>query len=415
MKILSLFILTAVFSLAQMMTATIVRAQELVNFKRNGTMTVVQINRRMKKVFGANAVSPALKAFELYKISYRSLDEKNRPVILTGLLVLPKGGAPKGLVVFNHGTIADRRMSPSRFTGTANSSETEIAALAFASADYAVAIPDYLGFGDHQGAHPYPLGAANSRSAVDLIAPARMLAARQNITVGVRLFVTGYSEGGAVGMWVMRDLEQKNGADYKVTSAALASGPYDLSGVTRNWINAAPTDQQDFVIRLYLTSYMVNYFHKSIGVKITDYFKPAMALTVSQAYKGNLSDENLIKRLALAAVLMRAKNSLANVITPRFQKALQTLDTSDPVIREMQKSDCFDWSPRTKMLLINLIEDKVVDPANTAKAMQTMRRRGVGADTLRQYVIEDASLTHVTGFAPAMLQARFFFDRGFPN
>ncbi|MBA2621895.1 MAG: hypothetical protein H0U87_11905 [Acidobacteria bacterium] len=385
-------------------------AGNLVGSTLNGTMSVAQVNQQIQKKFGAS-VSPTAQALDLYKASYRSRDENNRVVILSGLVVLPRGGAPNGLVIFNHGTIVNSALAPSRFTGKSNASEAELATLAFASGGYAVAMPDYLGLGDNKGAHPYPLGAANSLSAVDIIEPARTLAKRQNTQVGARLFVSGYSEGGAVAMWTVRDLEQKGG--YNVSAAAPMSGPYDLSDTTRKWLLASPTDQSEFVIRLYLTSYMAYYFHKSTGVKLTEYFKPAMALTISQTFKGNTSDENIIKRLALAAILMRSKNSLSNVITPRFKRALETLDVSDPVIREMQKSDTYDWSPRTKTLLISLQGDKVVDPANTEKTMRTMRRRGVSAEILRHYLIEDASLNHVTAVAPAIAQARRFFDGGF--
>lgn len=381
----------------------------LVSATRTGSMTVAQVNGQIQKVFG-NSVSPTAQALDLYKITYRSQDEKNRGVVLSGLVVLPRGGAANGLVIFNHGTIVNSALAPSRFTGKSNASEAEVATLAFASGGYAAAMPDYLGLGDHKGAHPYPLGAANSRSAVDIIEPARMLAKRQNTEVGSRLFITGYSEGGATAMWTVRDLESNSGALYDVTAAALASGPYDLSDTTRKWLLAAPTNQEEFVIRLYLTSYMAYYFHKSAGVKLTEYFKPAMAFTISQAFKGNISDENLIKRLAVAAVLMRSKNSLANVITDRFKKALENLDASDPVIREMRKSDVFDWSPGTKMLLISLPGDKVVDPLNTEKALRTMRRRGVSNDALRHFEIKDAGLNHLTAIAPAMARARRFFD-----
>ena len=386
----------------------------LVSSARIGSMTIAQINQEIKKRFGTS-VNAAAQALDLYKITYRSRDEKNRAVILSGLVVLPRGGAPNGLVIFNHGTIVNSALAPSRFTGKSNNSEAEIATLAFASGGYAVAMPDYLGLGDHKGAHPYPLGAANSLSAVDMIEPARAAAKRQNTTVGAGLFITGYSEGGATAMWTVRDLEAKRGAKYEVTAAALASGPYDLSDTTRKWLLASPTAADEFVIRLYLTAYMAYYFHKSTGVKLTEYFKPAMALTVSQAFKGNISDENLIKRLAVAAVLMRSKNSLANVITARFKKALENLDSSDPVIREMQKSDTFDWSPRTKTLLISLTGDKVVDPENTQKTLRTMRRRGVSNDILRQFLIKDTKLTHITAIAPAMAQARRFFDGKFVN
>jgi len=389
-----------------------VGVSNLVSSTRSGTMSVAQVNGQIQKKFGSS-VSPTAQPLDLYKVSYRSRDEKNRDVVLSGLIVLPKGGAPNGLVIFNHGTIVNSALAPSRFTGKSNASEAEVATLAFASGGYAVAMPDYLGLGDHKGSHPYPLGAANSRSAVDIIEPARRLAERQNAEVGSRLFVTGYSEGGAVTMWTVRDLESKSGALYDVTAAAPASGPYDLSDTTRKWMLAAPTSQEEFIIRLYLASYMAYYFHKSSGVKLTEYFKPAMALTISQAFKGTISDENIIKRLALAAILMRSKNSLENVITARFKKSLENLDTSDPVIREMQKSDCYDWSPRTKMLLISLSGDKVVDPANTEKTLRTMRRRGVSPETLHQYVMKDTSLNHVTAIAPAMAQARRFFDGGF--
>jgi len=388
-------------------------AGNFVSSTRTGSMTAAQINGRLKTVFGVNAPSPATESVDLYKISYRSADENNRAVNLSGLIALPRGGAPKGLVVFNHGVIADRRTSPSRFTGKAETSETELAILAFASGGYAVALPDYLGLGDHQGAHPFPLGAVNSRSAIDIIAPARSLASRQKTAVGARLFISGYSEGGAIGMWTVRNLERKSGADTEVAAAALMSGPYDISGVTRNSLIAPTDDQTKFVTRLYLIAYMVNYFHRSKGFKLTDYFKPSMALTVSQAFKGVRSDKNIIKRLALAAVLMRSKNSIDNVITARFKRAMETLDASDPVIRELQKHDVYDWSPRTKMLLVNVKKDIVADPANTDKAMETMRRRGVGANSLRQLVLKDENLTHITGTAPALAQARRFFDEGF--
>ena len=389
---------------------TAASAQNLVSFNRTGTMTVAQTNRLIVQKFGS-AVAPTSAALDLYKISYRSRDEKNRAVVLTGLVVIPRGGAPRGMVVFNHGTIADRAKSPSRFTGKSNKSEAETATLAFASGGYAVVMPDYLGLGDHTGPHPYPLGAVNSRSAVDIIAPAREVVRRLRAEVGARLYVSGYSEGGAIGMWMVRELEKMPGAETRVTAAALGSGPYDLSGVTRKWILESPSSQEEFVVKLYLTGYMIDYFHKSRGVKIVDYFKPTMAFAIDQAFKrGNLTDEAIIKRLALTAVLMRAKNSFDNVITPKFKRALETLDTSDPLIAEMVNSDCFDWSPRTKMLLINLVKDQVVIPENTARAIEAMRRRGVGENLVRQSVINDASLNHVTGMAVAMAQSRRFFD-----
>ncbi len=412
----TIFFSIVITALAFSQAVTAVPAQDLVSSTLNGTMSVAHTNQRIKALLGFPSVALTSKAVDLYKVSYRTHDENGRSVVATGLVAFPRGGAPNGLVVFNHGTTQDRKTSPSRLTGRETSkagTEPELALLAFASGGYAIAMPDYIGLGDDKMFHPYPASVFNGRTSIDLIAPAREIARRRNINVGPQLFVTGYSQGGGIAMSMMRDLEQRSGSVYEVTAAAPMSGNYDLSGVTREYLLAPNTSQEGFVIRLYLLSYVVQSFHKNHGVKVTDYFKPSMALTVSTAYAANTTDENVIKRLALAAVLMRAKNSLANVITPRFLRAIETIDTSDPVIRELQENDVYDWSPRTKMLLVNLINDGVVDPANTETALRTMRRRGVGPNTLRRYVINDTSLNHVTGVGPALVQARKFFDGGF--
>lgn len=390
-----------------------VSGQGLVSSRLNGIVAPAAINSRMKTTFGASDLPAATEAVNLYKITYRTPDVNGRNTIVSGLVALPQGGAPNGLVVFNHGTTADRNNVPSRYTGAAKPGETETAILAFASGGYAVALPDYLGLGDHLGTHPYPLGAINSRAAIDIIRPARSLANRQRVNIGSRLFISGYSEGGAVAMWTTRKLEEMRGADYEVYASAPLSGPYDLSNTTREWLIKDNTNQQEFLGRLYLMGYLIYSVHKNRGVRLGDYFKPIMSNAISRAYRNAPKDADIIKNLAIAALLSRSKNSLDNVITDRFKRVLETRDLSDPVAREMADNDVYDWSPRTRMLLVNLINDQIVIPENTQKAFETMRSRGVGRDTLRRYVIQDASLDHGTGMPLAVLQARRFFDDGF--
>ena len=405
-------VICSIVALSALASAQGGAANGLVSSARTATITTAQLNSRMNTVFGASAVDPARSAVEFYKISYRSRTESGGMVVLTGLVLLPREGAPKGLVVFNHGTIYDRRTSPSRYTGKADGTEPETAMLAFTTGGYAVVLPDYIGLGDHQAAHPYPLNVANSHAGVDIIKPARALARRQNIELDSKLFVTGYSEGGGVAMAQVRELERSSDLAHNVFAAAPTSGPYDLSGATREFL-LVRSEQQGFVIKLYLLSYSAYYFHKAKGTKLTDYFKPSMAFTVSQAFKGTIKDEEVIKRLAVAATLMRSKNSLSNVLTPRFLKAMQTTDTRDPLVRELRDNDVFDWTPRTKMLLVNLEGDGVVSPENTENAFRAMRRRGVGRDSLRRYIIKDSKLNHINAVPTAMLKVRQFFDSGF--
>ena len=405
LRILSVFMLSICLAVSA-------RAQTLVDFSRNGTLSASQINERAARTFGAETLPRATQSVELFKVRYRSRDERGRAVVLSGLLALPKT-APKGLVIYNHGTMADRAASPSRFRGESQLSEAQLATLAFASGGYAVAMPDYLGLGDHLGAHPYPLGKINARSAIDIVNPARQIIARRGAKVESRLFVTGYSEGGAVSMWTVRVLERENNLSRRVYSSANLSGPYDLSGVTRQSLLSSTNKIEEFVPHLYLLANIAFYQHKANGTKLTKYFKPAMANTVFNAFGRNVSDENIIKRLALTAALMRAQNRLDRVLDAQFLRALQTNDSREPIVRALKQNDTFSWSPRTPQLLVALQGDTIVTSQNTTKTLRTMRARGVGANVVRRIIVRNDKLNHVTFMPQALVIARRFFDGGF--
>ena len=68
-------------------------AEPLVSVHKNGTISAAQFNARLKAVYGPLAPASATGPTDLYKIRYNSHDGKGRPVILSGLLTLPRGGA----------------------------------------------------------------------------------------------------------------------------------------------------------------------------------------------------------------------------------------------------------------------------------------------------------------------------------
>ncbi len=385
-------------------------ANPLVSVQKAGTVTAAYFNGRLAAVYGKLAPAAATGPTDLYKIRYNSYDAKGKAVVLSGLLVLPRSGAAKGLLVFAHGAIADRRPSPSRYSGTEQGSEVESALLAFGAGGYGVMMPDYLGLGDDPGVHPYPLGRVNCLSVVDMIGPCRTAARRLKVALGPKLFVSGYSEGGAVALWAVRMMEEKPFASRQVTSAVTMSGPYDLTGATAQSLVAPTTNKAIFAARVYFLSYLLHSVYKADGVKLTNYVKPALAAVIVRVFDQNLTDEQIIKRLALAATLLGARNSVERVTTPYFSKVLHSVDARDPVIRDLLQNNCTDWSPRTPVLLICLQSDGIVVPANTQKAVQTMRARGIGAGVVQEYVISDTSLNHATAIIPALARARKFFD-----
>ncbi len=387
--------------------------QQLVSTSSNGTMSAAALNERMVKSYGKYAVPETATAVELYKITYRSLDANGKPAELTGLVAWPAGGAPKGLVVYCHGTTVDRDRSPSRFKGEGEAPETIEAITGFATGGYAVVLPDYIGLGDHDAAHPYPLSKVNARSGVDIIPAARELARQRNYNIGTSLFITGYSEGGGVAMALTQALQAFTGPEYAVTASAPAAGPYDLSGTTRKFMLEDTGEQVGFILRIYLTSYAVNFLVKEKKLRWRDFYKPTLANALAVNYNLSPTDDGVIRNIGITTALMRSKNRLANVLQPGFLRAMQRNDQRNAFVRMLHENDVYDWSPRVPMMLVAIDGDTVVSQQNTEVAYSTMRRRGIPAERLRRMIIKDAELNHLNGIAPAMSKARAFFDGGF--
>ncbi len=385
--------------------------QKLVNSNLNGILSIKKINDYLGKHGKDVGIAPTTVAVGLRKVIYTSTDADGRPVQLSGLLALPQGGAPRGMIVFMHGTIWDRKMSPSRLNATGRASEAMGAASVLATAGYAVAMPDYLGLGDHLAIHPYPLNVVNARSGSDMIEPAREVMRRQKYDVGSQLFITGYSEGGGTAMALVRELEQKNRADMLPQASLVASGPYDLSGATREYL-LSEAKGEEMIARAYLLGYSIKYFESRKAIKMNDYFHDTMARTVDGAFKEGRTDTGVLVRLALVGTLTGATKSVEHLLTPRFLNALRNTDTSDPVIDELSKNDVYDWRPKAPLMLFSLASDKIVDPRNTARAYEAMQRRGAGRG-VRWYSLEDSKLDHLKAFLPALYVARRFFDGGF--
>lgn len=370
-----------------------------------GTLSLQSVQAEEAK--WAPGLPLALSAVDYYKVTYASTNFKGAPTTVTGLLLIPKAGAPKGLIVYFHGTTSDRRFSPSRYHGWNSNLEVDAVAADFATAGYAVAVPDYLGLGDSPDIHPYPWGDVNSHSGIDMISPARDLASKVNEPIGKRLYITGYSEGGAVAMWAIRLLEE---AGMPADLAAPMSGAYDLSGVTARFTVEDPPDLEDLAIRLYLLGYAGYSAEANLGLKLNGYFVPSFASYVPYLFSKGISDESIAAKLFQKGLQVGALQSIRRVLTHRFKEALSKGDTTDPFMAELAKNNCYDWTPHTRMLLPYLTTDLVVAPENTVEAVNAMRSHLSDQELVRAFPIENARLDHISAAPVAMLAARRFFD-----
>lgn len=387
---------------------------QLVTYSKNGTVTsayAVQQLKTLKDPFALPTTSPAI---DVYRVKYRSRGLNGKPVILSGMVALPKGGAPKGTVIFYHGTTSDPTYVPSRYNCTDSPEEVQHATIDFCSGGYAVFAPDYLGLGDGPGFHPYPLGSINCWSGIDMIEAGRALAAKLNFSIGEHLFVTGYSEGGAVAMWAIRMLDHST--QYSLTAGAPLSGPYDLSGSQMKLLLSNQSSPLNLAAIIFFGSYFAISIQKNFpeyDINLADYFAPSFASYVPIVFGRKYNDDQRAKALAVKALQEGALRSMKTLLTKSFLTAVKAVDPSDPLVGQTLANNCYDWSPKTPTYLVHLFNDTMVAPANSTVALTTMRARGVGSDILKSYTITQKGLTHITAAAPATALARRFFDSGF--
>jgi hypothetical protein len=135
---------------------------------------------------------------------YRSVDDQDRLVNVSGTMSIPNGTPPKGgwpVITWTHGTTGlSPSCAPSR--DDANGPEHDyiltIRTLldGFVKAGYAVVASDYAGLGV-PGFHPFLQGRPTARNALDILTAARSL----DPAIGNRYAVMGHSQGGQVDLF----------------------------------------------------------------------------------------------------------------------------------------------------------------------------------------------------------------------
>lgn len=178
--------------------------------ERLGRLEVAQLNTiltRETPAFLGAAISytPAQNAVSLYKVTYASVvpEQKNRPIIATGLVAIPETAAKAmPMVSYQHGTVMLKTDVPSLLLAPlalGGSPETRLLIAQFAGQGYVVIAPDYFGMGESMEKEGYMVVGSHQQACTDLYQAALALLAQQSITV-TDLFLTGWSQGGVVTM-----------------------------------------------------------------------------------------------------------------------------------------------------------------------------------------------------------------------
>jgi fermentation-respiration switch protein FrsA (DUF1100 family) len=223
---------------------------------------------------------PAPRGAIAWKVLYKSKDVKGRTDAVSGLVIAPKGKAPKQgrpVVAWAHGTLGGARScAPSIPNNPARNLrdyytyddpdfiDVGVPALTtFLKAGYVVTATDYQGLGG-PGVHQYTVGRTEANDVVDSVKAATQL---PGVDPGKRVVTLGWSQGGGAAIFTGQQAEAAYAKPFNVIGiAALAPAANNGPDLTRQ-VQSGPTNsifpyvtavQQLNLIRGYSAAYGLN-------------------------------------------------------------------------------------------------------------------------------------------------------------
>jgi pimeloyl-ACP methyl ester carboxylesterase len=168
----------------------------------------MKVEGRLGQVLAQEKVATPIPGAVAWRIAYVSSDMADKKTIVTGLVIAPKGNAPKEgrpVMSWAHGTTGTaQNCGPSQvenpvvplneyFLPSGNSwTDYGVPALAeFIKAGYVVVATDYQGLGGG-GRHQYQLAETQARDAIDAI---RAAGAMKETGAGLKAIIYGWSQG----------------------------------------------------------------------------------------------------------------------------------------------------------------------------------------------------------------------------
>lgn len=335
----------------------------------------------------------------LHRILYTTLDVEGRLDTASGLLILPdRPNDQLPLLCAQHGTVVSKSDVPSNLRGGYE------LGLTFGALGYVTVMPDYLGLGTSRGFHPYVHADSEASASVDMLLAIREFAAQQNVGLNDQLFITGYSQGGHASMALHREIELNLGDQFTVTAASHMSGPYDISGVFRNFI----LSDEEYFFPAYVVFTILSY-DRVYGLfdELTEFFKPAYANAI-QLYFNNAITLSTLNEIIIDQLTQNAGASITRNI---FQDSIINAIANDPFHpynQALRDNDVYEWAPQAPTRILYCMADDQVPFRNSIVADSVMN--ALGAPSVELFDVQ-SDADHGECVFPAVLNTVLFFGQ----
>lgn len=287
-------------------------------------------------------------------VTYRTVTPDGDSITVSGKLFLPNKKFAKNIIIANHYTVCATSEAPSH----ASSIEG-----IFATKDYIVLMPDYIGYGiSERLPHPYLHLESTVRTAVDLLQAVLPYLEANEYTYSDSLILIGYSQGGAATLGLQKTLEERYADRYPVKQVYAGAGPYDLTGTFDYYISNTTTD-----ISCSLPMLIIGMdYGEQLGLNREDFFQPVLMERCP-----DLIDS---KRHLMTNVNTALGNDMKTLLKPAI---FHPEEYPASVLYEAVRRNCItDWTPRSPLFLFHSTEDNMVPFLNSERMQAELEKRG---------------------------------------
>ncbi|MCP4642286.1 MAG: hypothetical protein GY851_17710 [bacterium] len=323
---------------------------------------------------------------KLYRLQYWTTNHDGAKTLASGLLALPKKGALRGVVSYQHGTNPNRHLTPSQPT----LGEGVLGSALFAGGGYAFVAPDYIGLGTSHEVHPYFHRESTVSSVIDLLKAAYSFTTDTRMDWPNSVYLTGFSQGGHATLATHRALESMDDPRFRVAASAPAAGPYDLAGIALPVALEGGSDTHTFYL-----GYLANAYSVFCGQPIESLVRAPYAAQLPVLFDGEHEPE------AIWAALSTPPRGL---FTESFLKAYDN-EGEHWFLEALARNSVVPWAAAAPIRFYHGQNDADVSPRESLVMGRQLRELGVNVTTI--YL---GRYTHDESVYRAVTRIRLWFD-----
>ena len=273
------------------------------------TLSTQQLASLLNSAQSAVSGSPTC-SITTYTVQYHTIGSAGEDTTASTAIMVPSGNGAgctgsRPVLLYAHGT------SVLKSTDMADLSATEplLIAAIFATQGYIVVAPNYAGYAGSTLSYTGYLDAEQQSSdMIDGLRAARLSFGAIGALDSGKLYVTGYSQGGAVALATQRAMQLRYASEFTVAAAGGLSGPYALTQFGDTIFGGAPTTGSAAFLPLVINA--GQRAGAALYTSTSDIYEDPYATGIDTLFPGTLGIGDLVAAGKLPNDVLFAQDSL---------------------------------------------------------------------------------------------------------